>query len=129
MLYTIETKKSVQDAGKDLEAAAVKHRFSIMGVHNLREALKSKGVDFNGACLVYEVCNPHQAKKVLEARPEVSTALPCRISIYEEKGKVRLSTVKPSALIRIYNAADLDEVAADVEDVLIAIMNEAAAER
>jgi Domain of unknown function DUF302 len=30
------------------------------------------------------VCNPHQTKKVLEANLEISTALPCRISVYQE---------------------------------------------
>jgi len=129
MLYSVDTKKTIQDAGRDLEAAVLKHRFGVMGVHNLREALKSKGVDFSGSCVVYEVCNPHQAKKILEAHPEASTALPCRISLYEVKGKVRLSTVKPSMLVRMYDAPDLAELAADVEETIIAIMNEAAAER
>jgi uncharacterized protein (DUF302 family) len=129
MLITMETTKSVEDAGRDLEAAAVRHRFGVMGVHNLREAMRSKGVDFAGTCLVYEVCNPHQAKKVLEAHPEISTALPCRISVYKEGGKVKLCTIRPSILVKQYNAPDLDEVAADVEDVLTAIMREAAALR
>jgi len=129
MLYTIDTRKTIQDAGRDLEEAVLRHHFGVMGVHNLREAMKSKGVDYKGACLVYEVCNPHQAKKVLEAHPEVSTALPCRISIYEDKGQVRLSTFRPSALIRLYGAPDLEEVAAEVERTILAIMNEAAAER
>jgi uncharacterized protein (DUF302 family) len=129
MLYSVDTKKTIQDAGRDLEAAILKHRFGVMGVHNLREAMKSKGVDFDGSSLVYEVCNPQQAKKILESHPELSTALPCRISIYEVKGKVRLSTVKPSTLIRMYDAADLVQVAADIEETIIAIMNEAAAER
>jgi|SRR5258706_14272278 len=129
MLYSVDSKKTIQDVGRDLEAAVLKHRFGVMGVHNLREAMKSKGVDFTGACLVYEVCNPHEAKKVLEAHPEISTAFPCRISLYELKGKVRLSTVKPSMLLRMYDAPDLAEVAASIEETIIAIMNEAATDR
>jgi hypothetical protein len=33
------------------------------------------------------VCQSKQAKKVLDENMSVSTALPCRISIYEEGGK------------------------------------------
>jgi len=126
MIFTVETNKSIEDVGRDLEAATTKHQFGVMGVHNLREAMRSKGVSFEGDCLIYEVCNPHRAKAVLETHPEISTALPCRISVYKEGGKVKLSTVRPTALIRAFNAPDLDEVAADVEEVLVAIMQEAA---
>ena len=129
MLYTVETKKPIEDVARDLEAAVTRHRFGVMGVHNLREAMRSKGVDFEGTCLIFEVCNPHQAKKVLEAHPEISTALPCRISIYREGGKTKISTVRPTALVEVYHAPDIHEVAADVEDVLKAIMEEAAAEK
>jgi len=36
--------------------------------------------------VVYEVCNPDIAKKVLETKGAISTALPCRISVYSEGG-------------------------------------------
>jgi uncharacterized protein (DUF302 family) len=44
--------------------------------------MKKKGVEFNDDCWIYEVCNPVQAKEVLAANGAVSTALPCRISVY-----------------------------------------------
>jgi uncharacterized protein (DUF302 family) len=46
--------------------------------------MAKKGVEFSKECLTYEVCNPFQAKKVLEANPSISTALPCRIAVFEE---------------------------------------------
>ena len=33
----------------------------------------------------------------------VSTALPCRISIYEEGGKTVLATLKPTTLLAMFN--------------------------
>jgi len=38
------------------------------------------------------ICQPQQAKKVLDQNMRVSTALPCRPSIYEENGKAMLAT-------------------------------------
>ena len=49
--------------------------------------MAKKGVEFAHECLIFEVCQPQQAKKVLDENMSVSTALPCRISIYEEDGK------------------------------------------
>ena len=56
----------------------------------------------------------------------VSTALPCRISIYEEGGKTILATLKPTTLLAMFNAPQLKEVAQEVEDTIVKIMKEAA---
>jgi len=84
-------------------------------------------VEFAHPCLIYEVCQPQQAKKVLEANMSVSTALPCRISIYEEGGKTILATLKPTTLLKMFHTPQLAGVAQEVEDTIVKIMNEAAA--
>jgi uncharacterized protein (DUF302 family) len=56
----------------------------------------------------------------------VSTALPCRISIYEEGGKTILATLKPTKLLAIFNEPQLEGVAQEVEDTIVKIMKEAA---
>ena len=57
----------------------------------------------------------------------VSTALPCRISIYEEGGKAILATLKPTTLLALFNTPQLKGVAQEVEDTIVKIMKEAAA--
>jgi uncharacterized protein (DUF302 family) len=83
-------------------------------------------VPFTRECRIFEVCNPHQAKKVLEANLEISTALPCRISVYEEGEVTKLATIKPTAMIELYATPGLQDVAKEVEATLEAIMAEAA---
>ncbi len=89
MLYVKETRGSAKEVVERIEKAAVDNQFGVLGVHNLKEKMAAKGVDFRRECLVVEVCNPAKAKRVLEADMAISTALPCRISVYEEAGKVR----------------------------------------
>ncbi len=55
----------------------------------------------------------------------VSTALPCRISIYEKDGKTTLATLKPTILLAMFNSPQLEVVAQEVEDTIIKIMKEA----
>jgi uncharacterized protein (DUF302 family) len=126
MLYVKESRKSIADVGKALEEAAKKRQFGVLTVHNLRETMKKKGVDFSKECRIYEVCNPHQAKKVLEADTRISTALPCRISVFEDEGKVKLATLRPTAQLAMFGRKDLEPVAKEVENVIIEIMDEAA---
>ena len=126
MLHIVESKKSMEQLSKDLEAAVARHKFGVLGVHDLQETMAKKGVEFARQCRIFEVCNPHQAKKVLEANLEISTALPCRISAYEEGGGTRLATIKPTAMIALYPNPELRGVAEEVERTLEAIMAEAA---
>jgi uncharacterized protein (DUF302 family) len=126
MLHIIESRKPMDRVAKDLEDAVARHHFGVLGVHDLKAAMAKKGVDFGPDCLVFEICNPQQAKKVLEANLEISTALPCRISLYEESGVRKLATIKPTALIGLYSTPGLMAVAQEVEATLDAIMAEAA---
>ena len=129
MLIILPTDKTVTEAAAALQAAVQANHFGVMQVHNLKESMTKKGVEFAHECLIFEVCQPHQAKKVLEANMSVSTALPCRISIYEEGGKTILATLKPTTLLAIFNAPQLKAVAQEVEDTMVKIMKEAASGR
>jgi uncharacterized protein (DUF302 family) len=126
MLFEIESQKDLAAIGQGLEAAAARHGFGIVAVHNLKETMAKKGVDFEGECVVYEVCNPHQAKKVLEANGAVSTALPCRISVYLGPRGFKLATLLPTALMKMFTSPSLLPVAREVEHVIVAMMREAA---
>ena len=81
---------------------------------------------FTHECLIFEVCQPQQAKKVLDADMSICTALPCRISIYEEDGNTILAALKPTTLLAMFNVPDLATVAGEVEKSMLQIMNEAA---
>jgi uncharacterized protein (DUF302 family) len=85
-----------------------------------------KGVAFDHECLIFEVCQPQQAKKVLDQNMSVSTALPCRISIYEENGQTILASLKPTTLLALFNTPQLTDVAQEVEDTIVKIMKTAA---
>ncbi len=63
---------------------------------------------------------------MLEVSPEISTALPCRISIYREGDGVTLATIRPTAMIEMFKTPQLKTVAEEVEAVMVRIMEEAA---
>jgi uncharacterized protein (DUF302 family) len=127
MLLKMESKKTLDQVCQDLEKAVVANKFGVMSVHNLNETLAKKGVRFDRPCRIFEVCNPHQAKKVLEKNIEISSFLPCRISVFTEGDWVVLTTLKPTELITHFNAPELKTTAQEVEEALTKIMREAAA--
>jgi uncharacterized protein (DUF302 family) len=125
MLIKLPTEKTVSEVAAALQAAVQANHFGVMQIHNLKETMAKKGVEFAHECLIFEVCQPQQAKKVLEQNMSVSTALPCRISVYEEGGKTILATLKPTILLAMFNAPQLEGVAQEVEDTIVKIMKEA----
>jgi uncharacterized protein (DUF302 family) len=128
MLSALETTKPIERVRDDLTKACGNHKFGVLGVHDLKAKLKEKGVDLGGECLIFEVCNPQKAKQVLETNPDISTALPCRISVFKTPaGKTRIATLKPTELISVFHTEQLQGVAREVEETLSAIMKEAAA--
>ena len=126
MLIKLSTDKTVSEAAAALQVAVLANKFGVMQVHNLKETMAKKGVEFARECLILEVCQPQQAKKVLEQDMSISTALPCRISVYQEGGKTTLATLKPTTLLAMFNVPQLEGVAQEVEDTIVKIMKEAA---
>jgi len=126
MLIKISSGKSVTEVAAALQSSVVANHFAVMQVHNLQETMIKKGVEFDRQCLIFEVCQPQQAKKVLDANMSVSTALPCRISVYQEGGETVLATLKPTALLAMFNTPELAAVAREVEDSMVKMMREAA---
>lgn len=123
------TPDTIDEVCRRIPEIAQKHKFGVLGMHDLRERMAAKGVAFDRECRVFEVCNPQQAKEVLTGAMEISTALPCRISVYQEAGLTVLATLKPTKLLGIFDAANAAGAATHVEETLCRIMEEAAGSR
>jgi uncharacterized protein (DUF302 family) len=126
MLIVVESRKSLKDVCAAMEPIVQKHKFGVIATHNMKEMMAKKGVAFDKDCVIFEICNPHQAKRVLESRMEVSTALPCRVAVYGEGDKVKIATLKPTEMLSLFGAPELGPVAQEVEEVIVAIMKEVA---
>lgn len=125
-LYVREARGTVEEVGTRLETSVKAHKFGVIGTVDLKAKMNEKGVEFAPACRIYEVCNPHRAKQVLEKDMTVSTALPCRIVVYEEAGKVKIATLLPTQVLGMLTTADLGAVAQEVERDIVAMVDEAA---
>lgn len=126
MYYIVESEKSFDRASADLEAAVKRHGFGVMHVHDIGATLRGKGVEFAEQCKVFEVCNPQQAAKVLAADMRLNMALPCRISVFTEKGGTRIGMVKPGRMLAALSADPaLAPVAREVEAKTMLMIDEA----
>ena len=125
ILYTCESKGTMDQVCGRLQQAVKAHRFGVLGVVDLQGKMREKGVPFEKACRVIEVCNPHQAKQVLDQQMAIATALPCRIAVWEEAGAVKLATILPTETLKMFGVPGLEVVAREVEQAIKAMMDEA----
>ena len=126
MYYIVETDKSFDQASADLEAAVKRHDFGVLHVHDLGGTLRSKGIEFDEHCKVFEVCNPTQAAKVLAADMRLNMALPCRISVYTDKGKTHIGLIQPVQMLsELSQDPALVDVAREVQEKTLLMVEEA----
>ena len=126
MYYIVETDKSFDQASADLESAVKRHGFGVLHVHDFGATLRSKGIAFDEQCKVFEVCNPVQAARVLSTDMRLNMALPCRISVFTEKGKTKVGLVKPLQMLSALSQDPaLIEIAKEVEDKTTQMVDEA----
>jgi len=126
MYYIVETDKSFDQASTDLAAAVVRHGFGVLHIHDLGVTLRGKGIAFDEECKVFEVCNPGQAAKVLSTDMRLNMALPCRISVFTDKGQTKIGLIKPvQMLAALSQDAALMQVANEVEEKTIQMVDEA----
>ncbi len=116
MYYIVTTSKTFEDASAALEAQVKQLGFGVLHIHDFGNTLRSKGVDFKEQCRVFEVCNPVQAARVLNVDMRLNMALPCRISVFTEKGETRIGLIRPADMLAaLSDDPQLREVAQEVE--------------
>lgn len=124
--YIVETAKTPAQAVTDLQASVKEHGYGVLHVYDLKETLASKGFDLPNACHILEVCNPKQAAAVLASDMGMNMALPCRISVYQDRGKTLIGMVRPSVLLAsLSQSGELMKIADQVEQDTIAIIEAA----
>lgn len=123
MKYIVDTEKSVEEASADLQKNVLEAKYGVLHVHDLKETMKKKGVEFPEECRIFEVCNPIKAKAVLSEDMEMNFALPCRISVYTQNGKTRIGMLRPESLLASLSSSEvLAKEARDVEADLVRVI-------
>src|SRR5699024_3030800 len=101
--YTVKTNESIDDAIDTLEYELKNESFGVLWKFDIKETLENKGFDFDQSYRVLEVCNPKEAKDILEKNSLVGYFLPCKIVVYEENDFTVIGLSRPTQLISMYD--------------------------
>ncbi|MBS1143250.1 MAG: hypothetical protein H6R14_656 [Proteobacteria bacterium] len=123
MYYTVDSDKSFYEASTDLVPVVQRLGLSVLHVHDLGAMLDSKEIEFDDACMVFEVANPRLVEKALAIDMRLSLALPWRIAVYTENGNTRISLLRPVSALAADPAAA--RLAQEIEEKLVQAVDEA----
>jgi uncharacterized protein (DUF302 family) len=123
--YTVTTDKSIQETIELLEINLKAHKFGILWQLDIPAKLIEKGVEsYTNPYHVLEVCNPNEAARILNLNELVGYFLPCKITVYESEGKTKIGLPKPTALVNMLENKELKEIAEDIEQTLIQVLDQ-----
>lgn len=123
MNYTIETEKSFEEVIQNLQSKVAENGFRVLHIHNVQQTLKEKGFEIDKYSIV-EVCNAKFANEVLKLNKEFGVIMPCKINVYSEEGKVKVTMMNPTDMVKKFGINSLEELASNVEVVLKKVMDE-----
>jgi len=124
MIHTQRSAHSPDEIDQRLRDAAARHKFGVLHVHDLKQTLHSKGIEIELECRVFDVCNPQAASLALGHDMNVSTVLPCRISVYGDAAGSTIATVLPKDLLGATGLDGVDKLAGEIQREILAIIDE-----
>jgi len=123
MQYIEQSEKSVQEVVNNIQEIASNYKFGVLHVHNVKETLNSKGVDFDKECQILDICNPNYAKQFLGEDMSLSSVMPCKITVYTDKEETNITLNSLVQLVDDINP-DMIDLAQEVQNTLLEIIDE-----
>ena len=121
---TVTTDKAFDEAVSAIERKAGEKGFRVLHTNDVAATLSEKGFPREPLKII-EICNAKYASQVLAKDVKLSLMLPCPISVYEEMGKTHISTLLPSSIVRFYPEAGIEDLAAEVERIVLDVIEAA----
>lgn len=125
--YTKESKLNVSSAVEKLKKDLMDNKWGILSVIDAKKILAEKlKVEFDDY-IILDICNPGLAHKGLTINKQAGLVLPCKIVVYSDKGKTKVSLYRPtialSTAISLPGYDKLSGLAVEAEDALKKIID------
>lgn len=94
--YTRETKLNAKSAVEKLTEDLKTNKWGVLSVIDIKKILSEKlNIEYDDY-FILDVCNPELAYQGLLINKQAGLILPCKIVVYSEKGKTKVSLYKPT---------------------------------
>ncbi len=123
--YNVDSDRPFDDVVDDIAKLSAEKMFRVLYVHDVQATLAEKGFE-RGPLKIIEICNGKFAHEALSKHMSVSLFMPCKINVYTEGGKTKIKAMRPAAIADFMPEAGLNELAGQVDKVVMEIVDRAA---
>jgi len=120
--YTKETKLNVKSAVEKLTEDLKANKWGVLSVIDVKKILEEKLNIESDDYTILDVCNPGLAHKGLSINKQVGMILPCKIIVYADKGRTKISLYRPTVALSTASTLagydKLSKLAIEAEDGL-----------
>src|SRR5690554_333295 len=114
----------IQSLREKVEAALKTQGFGILTEIDIQATMKKKLDKDYLPHIILGACNPVYADKVLSIEPQVSTLLPCNVTIRQtENGSFEVAAMDPAAAMSVIGNDELTQHAKEVRELLDNALN------
>lgn len=125
--HTKETKLSVNAAVEKLTNDLKANAWGVLSVIDVKKIMLEKLKIQHDDYIILDVCNPTLAHKGLSINKQAGLILPCKIVVYADKGKTKVSLYKPTVALSTASSLPgydtLKTLAVEAEDALKKIVD------
>jgi uncharacterized protein (DUF302 family) len=111
--------RSFKETIEAVERSVELHGFVVQRYHDIQERLASKGFPIR-PLVIFEIAPAGESED-----ESLAMLMPCRINVYEEEGDVVVAALRPTLFRVVFPEHDLDALAAEVEAVVVGVVDQA----
>lgn len=119
-----ESSYTLEETLENLRQTLAGKNFKIIREQYLEENLLPKEQQNSKQVVVY-FCNFKFLNDAMAIDPRIGLFLPCRITVVEEKGKVKLMAINPLRLSHLFNNNELDQACKEMHDIYEELLEDA----
>lgn len=97
--WEILSKLPIDRVHEKLPAACEERKFALLQTYIYHDIVAGKGFPIDRKVYVYEICQAKTAADMLTDFPRFALFMPCRITVYENKGETVIATMNMGSVL------------------------------
>ena len=120
----VDSPYGLEETVENLKQAIADQNFTLIRTDYLEHGLVDEGAEDHKQVVVH-FCNFEFLFEALTIDPRVGLFLPCRVTVIEEEGKVRLMTINPLHLSDLFNNDELEKSCKEMHQIYSDLLEDA----